>query len=317
VIILRAKAHLAGTDAVSTWPEHFMSTPESDPRPVADGLQFDHAEYTAGPESVHPDVPVCTACKAPIAESYYEAGGQIVCGHCRRRIEEGFYGGSRLGRTFKALVLGSIAAAVGAGAYYAIMQMTGLNLGLVAVVVGVMVGGAVKTGSGNRGGRFYQILAVFLTYSSIVAMFAVPGIYGAIQNRRQAALARVAQDKGKPAQGPPKAQADPEKSAPVGTNLKDGPAAPPIPAEKKAPLTLFRALLLLGMFLVMLIGISYSIPIQIAFSSPISGLIFGFALWEAWKINRGVQLEFSGPFRMEAPRAGSAAVKSGGHPHDV
>ena len=82
-----------------------------------------------------------------------------------------FQGGSRLGRAFKALLLGSIAAAVGAVIYYAITQITGLNLALVAVVVGLMVGGAVKAGSGHRGGRFYQLLAVLLTYTAIAAMY--------------------------------------------------------------------------------------------------------------------------------------------------
>ncbi len=50
----------------------------------------------------------------------------------------------------------------------------------------------------------------------------------------------------------------------------------------------------------------YASPIVVAFSSPISGLIFGFALWEAWKINRRVQLVFNGPFRLST--AGSQAL---------
>ena len=71
----------------------------------------------------------------------------------------------------KAFLFGSIAATVGAAVYRMILFGTGWNIGLVAVVVGYMVGGAVRTGSGERGGRFYQFLAVFLTYSAIVGMF--------------------------------------------------------------------------------------------------------------------------------------------------
>ncbi len=44
--------------------------------------------------------------------------------------------------------------------------------------------------------------------------------------------------------------------------------------------------------------IAYSIPVYAAFSSPIDGLIFGFALWEAWKLNRRLVLAFNGPFRL-------------------
>ena len=49
---------------------------------------------------------------------------------------------------------------------------------------------------------------------------------------------------------------------------------------------------------VVVIGFSYMLPVQIALAAPFSGLIFGFALWEAWKANRGFQLSFNGPFRV-------------------
>jgi hypothetical protein len=80
-----------------------------------------------------------------------------------------FHQGSRVGRGLKAFVFGTIGAVLGAILYYAIIRITGWNIGLVAVVVGLMIGGAVKAGSGNRGGRFYQFLAVFLTYSAMAS----------------------------------------------------------------------------------------------------------------------------------------------------
>ena len=57
--------------------------------------------------------------------------------------------------------------------------------------------------------------------------------------------------------------------------------------------------------LVFLIGLAYTFPVLAGFSSPISGLIYGFALWEAWKINRGVTLTFNGPFGLAAARPGA------------
>ena len=44
----------------------------------------------------------------------------------------------------------------------------GYPLGLIAVLVGWMVGKAVLAGSGNRGGRAFQVMAVALTYCAIV-----------------------------------------------------------------------------------------------------------------------------------------------------
>ena len=67
-------------------------------------------------------------------------------------------------------------------------------------------------------------------------------------------------------------------------------------------------MVLLGLLAVTLIGLAYTIPVQIALASPISGLIFGFALWEAWKINRGVRLSFNGPFRLTAVNREAAAL---------
>src|SRR2546422_11725279 len=58
---------------------------------------------------------------------------------------------------------------LGAGLYFGIEATTGYELGLVAVVVGLMVGGAVRKGSNGRGGWRYQALAMFLTYCAGVA----------------------------------------------------------------------------------------------------------------------------------------------------
>ncbi len=139
---------------------------EAHPEEDGEALQFDQAEF-ATPAS---DGPACTVCHRPIADEYYELNGKVFCARCRHGVEAAFRGGSPFARVIKALILGSVAAAVGASIYYAIIRTTGWNIGLVSVVVGLMVGGAVRRGSGNRGGLGYQFLALFLTYSAIVAM---------------------------------------------------------------------------------------------------------------------------------------------------
>src|SRR3954447_994533 len=119
-----------------------MSNPHDSADFHQDDLQFDEAEFT---ELAHA-VTVCTACKRPIADLYYEAGGKIVCDPCRHQIEAMFQGGSRFGRAFKALVMGTIAAAAGAVLFYAVSKITGggRGTGLVAILSGLIIGGAVK-----------------------------------------------------------------------------------------------------------------------------------------------------------------------------
>ena len=58
---------------------------------------------------------------------------------------------------------------------YVIMLKTGYEIALVAILVGFIVGKAVRAGSGGGGGRAYQVLAVALTYCSIVSSY-VPRI---------------------------------------------------------------------------------------------------------------------------------------------
>jgi hypothetical protein len=285
-----------------------MSTPNDSHGTQQNDIQFDQAEFATETEAVQQDVTRCTACKLPIPDVYYEAGGKIVCAPCRDKIEAMFHSGPRLARVFKALFFGTIGAAIGAFLYYAIMRITGLNIGLIAIVVGLLVGGAVKAGSENRGGRFYQFLAVFLTYSAIVAMYVPDMIEGIKKGLEKAGEAKVVKVVGK--QATPKPEADPKAV----NNENPAPAQPavqPPQVDKKTP-SLARVLAAIAVILAMLIGFAYSIPVQIAIGSPISGLIFGFALWEAWKINRRVQLAFSGPFRLGAVNAGDQAFEPGG-----
>ena len=86
-------------------------------------------------------------------------------------------------RFLKATVFGTAAGAAGAFLYYAVLWLTGYQFGLVAIIVGLLVGGGVRAGCGGRGGWLYQALAIFLTYCAIVVTF-VPGIIQAVRNRR-------------------------------------------------------------------------------------------------------------------------------------
>src|SRR2546430_6888518 len=111
-------------------------------------------------------------------------------------------------RFAKAVGLGLLAAAAGAGIYYAVAAATGSEYAIVAIVVGLLVGTAVRKGSNRRGGWRYQALAMSLTYSAIVVTY-IPQIFKAVTERRAAAI-----NESSPKAAPPAATVDSAPTAP-------------------------------------------------------------------------------------------------------
>jgi hypothetical protein len=82
-------------------------------------------------------------------------------------LEEALASGTGPVPLVRAAVFGLGAAIAGAILYYAIIAITNLEIGLVAIVIGYMVGWAVRKGAGERGGRLFQVIALVLTYLSV------------------------------------------------------------------------------------------------------------------------------------------------------
>lgn len=209
--------------------------------------------------------PACGACGREILGDYYECNGVLVCEPCRGAVAEALAGGSGLERFARATVFGSGAAVAGFAIYFGIMKMTGLAIGFVSILVGLMVGGAVRAGSRKRGGWPYQLLAMFLVYTAIVASYTSVILPVLIAKARQ----EVA--------NPPAA----------------GAARPA--AEVPGPGGVLGQLAIL---ILMLIAFLYALPIRLGLESPMGLLIIGFALWEAWKMNRKTTIVFNGPFAL-------------------
>ena len=229
-------------------------------------LQFDRAERAGQTPGT-----ACSFCQQPIAGSYYEINGKVACLGCRGQIMAAWNRGSPALRFAKALGLGAAAAALGAGVYFGVEALTGYEFGLIAVVVGLLVGAAVRRGSSGRGGWRYQVLAMFLTYSAVVATDST----------------LIARELRKEIQ----ARADSVGVAPsVATTPVAVNAAATTGHHRPGPLAL-----LVGV--IVLLGLAYAAPVIIGFSSPLHLLIAGFALYEAWKLNRGVALRVTGPYQ--------------------
>lgn len=129
-------------------------------------LSFDQAQFTEPAASS-----TCGQCAQTIADRYFEANGVVLCTGCKERLEAGWKGGSKLARFGKAVALGAGGGLIGALIWFAIARFTGYELGLIAIVVGFLVGKGISVGSEYRGGRGYQILAVAITYLSIVSTY--------------------------------------------------------------------------------------------------------------------------------------------------
>ena len=199
---------------------------EHEDEPAADEgteLQFDEAEPTA-PAPIGPS---CAGCKRPIEDEYYEINGKVICSSCRQQIEASFRGGSGLARLIKASILGVAAAVVGAVVYYTVQRVTGWNIGYVAVFVGFLVGGAVRKGTGNRGGLPYQCLALLLSYIAIglmgFAIFLEHGIKEAQKQQDQVNVNPVPAEQGR---GPDAARPEPPAVAAPGPNAAKAPDRP-------------------------------------------------------------------------------------------
>lgn len=132
-------------------------------------LDFEKAEFDA------PSAPTCAGCQRPITDGYYTLGPQLVCPDCRLRAAESRPPGNALARVFGAVLLGTLAAAAGCGLWMVVTELTGYEIGLIAIAVGFLVGRAVHVGSRRTGGLVYQLLAVFLTYTAIVMTY-VPAL---------------------------------------------------------------------------------------------------------------------------------------------
>jgi len=141
----------------------------SEEAPVPNGpLQFDRIE--AAPShaegSAQPGV-TCRSCNTVVTTQYFLLGGATLCASCAATVDAVKQASQKGSAFVRAAVFGVAAMIAGAILYYAVVKITKLEIGLVAIAIGYMVGYAVRRGSRGWGGLRYQLLAAFLTYCSV------------------------------------------------------------------------------------------------------------------------------------------------------
>lgn len=226
------------------------------------GLQFERAEFPAGHSG-----PACSTCKRPADCEYHQLNGRVFCTSCRTKIEQSIEKLRQSGSLARAALFGLGAAIAGALIFYGVSAATGYQFGFIAVVVGLMVGKAVRKGSGSMGGRKYQALAMVLAYFSIASTYVPPltkAFYAEAQKRQVAETQTFAQ------------------------------AAPGTPTPRP------KVHLSVVPFYAFMFVLALAAPILGGFSHILGTIILGIGLWEAWKFNRQVVVKFTGPFAVTA-----------------
>lgn len=223
--------------------------------PPAESLQFRRAEHA-------PDAalgPQCASCKNPSGAEYYQVNGIDVCARCAAAIDANTKP-APTHTLVKAFLYGSGAAIAGCALYATVAIVTGLELALIAILIGYMVGKAIRMAS--PGGRPQQIMAVVLTYLAISTSYVPVGIYHRV--------------KGKPA------QTTATETKPVVTPAE----AAPSPA---AAIGLLLGFAIAGPFLTLTDA-----------SGILSLVIIFFGLQRAWRMTGRPNLVISGPYQTAA-----------------
>ncbi len=188
-------------------------------------------------------------------------------------------------RFVRATLYGLPAAAAGSGIWYAITELTGYEIGLVAIVIGLMVGVAVRAGARRRGGWTYQGLAMTLTYLSIVSTY-VPDILEEFFDEDDGvSVVEDISDREHGASG----------SADGDVVGEEGDAT----VADQEELNLVGGLIAFFVLAVVLLAIACAVPFLAGFDNILGLIIIGISLYEAWKLNKRVEIQINGPLRLQ------------------
>ncbi|MFN8651925.1 MAG: hypothetical protein U0133_08510 [Gemmatimonadales bacterium] len=269
-----------------------MTTPDS---PSDAPLDFSAPAAAASTQS-------CVNCKQPIAGQYWTVNDALLCDSCKGALDRGQQVSTgitaRTGRFARAALYGVGGMLAGATVWYAVAKLADLQIGLIAILLGWLVGKGVFAGSGNRGGRRYQVLAVVLTYMGIGLAFVPFAVEEMMKKETPAEITRSAA----PAASKPAGQLTSAELEAEGARLDSivaaGDSAAKAKAEEPGLLKSFAI-----MFGLAIAGI-FTLPILTIFGggfSIMSLIIYAIALMQAWKNAQAVKLPVQGPFQVGGP----------------
>ena len=245
--------------------------------PPVEELQFRRAQPIAIGADGTSEARTCVACKQPIADDYYHAQGQVTCPLCAERIQTGQQRPPSISLIRSALY-GGAAAFAGFVIYALVTIVTGFNIGLIAILVGIMVGKAIRYASRGLGGRPQQVLAVALTYFAITTSYVPVVVYHIAKSGKIAKAGKQAAPAGPPQQAAQVVPAQPRPARSLGTVL-----------------LLMLGLVMAAPFVGLFTGSN-------VFGSLITLFIIYIGLKRAWVLTgRTEEIFVSGPYKLSAP----------------
>jgi hypothetical protein len=270
----------------------------------SDDLQFAKAEPAAfTPGSDAAPALTCGECSQPIAQYYFEANGRVLCASCKGKVERALSGEgtSRSGRIMRAIFFGGGAALLGAAIWFGVAVMFNLEIGLVAILIGWMVGRAVRAGSADRGGRRYQVAAALLTYLSVAMSYGALGIREIVKGDPSAVVSDSTATSGATATA---AGTNTSTAASATAARATATSAMP-PATGDSAVTATEASGSFAKAIVFMLGFMFLLPVIANLSSMPGGIIglaiLGFGIHQAWKMNAAAEVSFTGPHRVTRP----------------
>jgi len=270
------------------------------PEENREDLQFDRvvtgsaSADAAAPTVTGPTV-ICEMCGKSVGSEYYHVNEKPVCSSCRDTLLAAAKTPRTVGPLLRAGLFGLGAAIAGAAIYYAVIAITNFEIGLVAILIGYMVGWGVRKGAGGRGGRRFQVLALVLTYWAVGLAYTPLAFKELTRDEKSAQLLGDSATADSTAAIGDTAIA----SLPSATSERaDVSNAEDSSASADEPMTGRKFLLALGMMFVFV----FALPVMYIIGSfpggILSALIIGIGLHQAWTMTGPPKLTVSGPYKV-------------------
>lgn len=271
-------------------------------------LQFDRVETATplGDAAASPAV-TCAVCGKSVDREYYHANGKPICDSCRQVVTAAAATPRSVGKLVTAGLFGLGAAIAGAAIYYAVIAIADLEIGIVAILIGYMVGWAVRKGAGGRGGRRFQVLAVVLTYWAVGLAYTPLAFKQLTKGNKESATNTLTADSSA-AKGPTVAERLGDTTAAATTSADSAKAGAGAGAtsngEKLSGRDVALALggLVLFAFVLPVLSVFGSMPMGL-----ISALIIFIGLRQAWHMTGRPALAISGPYKVGTGPAPAAS----------